>query len=188
MDGIYCWGANDHGQLGERRSAVSLVPVKVHGHRRSLAEDDYDSVNLGSPRPAREPSAESPLCWGDNEHGQLGSGSRSGPSQDEPTPLRVASPRRARPIERVAVSGPTVCSTSTVGRVFCWGDNSSGQLGNGTTEDASLPEEVVDPVGEALPPLPLVAAGPTTTCGAAADGRTWCWGSNQYGLLGSGTA
>lgn len=64
--------------------------------------------------------------------------------------------------------------------VECWGANTSGQLGHGSTDDADTPQ-VVD-----LPDVVQVAAGGDHTCARQSDGDLWCWGSNDYGQLGRG--
>lgn len=66
------------------------------------------------------------------------------------------------------------------GHVLCWGANSRGQLGDGTTADSSVPREVaVDDVVE-------VSAGGDHTCARQSSGDVWCWGANDSGQVGTG--
>ena len=74
------------------------------------------------------------------------------------------------------------CGVSTDGTAWCWGSNSSGQLGNGTPFDSAFPVQV----GTAATWATL-AAGDHHTCGVRTDGTAWCWGANNTGQLGIGS-
>lgn len=179
---VYCWGANDRGQLGTGSGAASLVPVRA-ASPDSTPQGAYASVNLGTGTTCATTREGRAVCWGANDHGQLGIGT----VKDGSVPQRVASPLGAMPVDRVSVSGSTACSVSTGGRAYCWGANANGQLGDGSLTDASIPVAVADPADRPLPSLPIVAAGPVTTCAVDVDGGAWCWGSDRRGLLGRGT-
>jgi alpha-tubulin suppressor-like RCC1 family protein len=74
---------------------------------------------------------------------------------------------------------------SSAGKAYTWGNNSSGQLGDGTTADHPNPVEVTGfPAGTALAG---VAAGQTFTVAVTAAGKVYGWGNNQNGQLGDGT-
>ncbi len=77
------------------------------------------------------------------------------------------------------------CAVTKAGAVWCWGnDNSSGQIGIGTTAVATVP----DPVSTLSSGVRSVSAGMNNSaCAVATDGNVWCWGSNAGGLLGNGT-
>ena len=77
------------------------------------------------------------------------------------------------------------CALNTAGSVLCWGDNTYGQLGNGTRTLGTsnpYPRSV-----SGLTDAKAVAAGDTHTCALTTDGWVMCWGSNAYGQLGDGT-
>ena len=73
------------------------------------------------------------------------------------------------------------CARSGSGVIWCWGENYTGQLGDGTSIDAPIPVEV------ALPAAVSVSAGARSTCAVDETGQAWCWGENNYGNLGDGT-
>ncbi|MFA5459314.1 MAG: prepilin-type N-terminal cleavage/methylation domain-containing protein [Bacilli bacterium] len=74
------------------------------------------------------------------------------------------------------------------GTVWAWGQNSSGQLGNGTTEDSYLPIQVKGHEGEGyLTDIIQIAAGSAHSVALKRDGTVWTWGNNSYGQLGDGT-
>mgnify|MGYP000914713683 CR=1 FL=1 len=86
---------------------------------------------------------------------------------------------------RLDVGGSHACAVADDGQLFCWGENSSGQLGVGSTVDADEPVAVspLPPPGRAQ----AVALGSSFTCALLVDGAVSCWGTNNYGQLGNGT-
>jgi alpha-tubulin suppressor-like RCC1 family protein len=74
------------------------------------------------------------------------------------------------------------------GTVWDWGFNSSGQLGNGTTNNADLPVQVLGPGGVGLlAPVAAVQGGEQHNTALKANGTVWSWGNNKYGQLGDGS-
>lgn len=85
-------------------------------------------------------------------------------------------------VTQVSVGWGIACAIVTGGDAWCWGRNTYGQLGNGSAADLVLPPaKVVD--GHSFS---AISAGSAHTCALGLEGRTWCWGSNQYGGLGTG--
>jgi hypothetical protein len=82
-----------------------------------------------------------------------------------------------------AVSARThFCAVKGDGSVWCWGTNGRGQLGDGTTKDATKPVQVTG-VTDAV----AVSAGSQSTCALRKTGQVVCWGYNRFGQLGDGT-
>jgi alpha-tubulin suppressor-like RCC1 family protein len=88
----------------------------------------------------------------------------------------------SRPVEAVAPSTQHICTLVVDGTVACWGDNTDGRLGDGTTTD-SLRAVLVP----GLPTASWVTTGEAHSCALLLDGTVRCWGDNQYGQLGDGT-
>jgi alpha-tubulin suppressor-like RCC1 family protein len=82
-----------------------------------------------------------------------------------------------------ALGGSSTCALATDGAAYCWGENRSGQMGDGTTEGPRLNPQT--PVG--APPLTALASGSQHICGLTSAGAAWCWGQNVFGELGDGT-
>jgi alpha-tubulin suppressor-like RCC1 family protein len=117
-------------------------------------------------------------CWGDNTYGQLGTGS-IGPAMS--SPVRVTGvPSGASPM-RVAVGIYTACAVLSDGTAVCWGDNTDGQLGNGTLTSSATPTPV-----QRLTGATDISVGDYATC-AVANGGVQCWGDNTQGQLGNAT-
>lgn len=85
---------------------------------------------------------------------------------------------------QVSVGSEHACATRASGGVVCWGRNDRGQLGDGTTRDATRPVAVAG-LGERVR---NVAAGGNFTCALYDSGRVGCWGGNEYAQLGRGGA
>jgi alpha-tubulin suppressor-like RCC1 family protein len=116
------------------------------------------------------------LAWGNNEYGQLGNGNTDYGTN---APAQVES---IFSIVQVAGGGNFSLALEAGGTVWAWGDNGSGELGTGDTEDA-------DPSPAQVPSLPNIVQIATGTQHALAlgnDGTLWAWGDNTYGQLGTG--
>ena len=116
-------------------------------------------------------------CWGNNHDGQLGDGS----SNDHGRPVNVAGLTSG--VTAISSGWRHVCAVTTGGRAVCWGTNHDGQLGDGTREDRSKPEDVVG----LMSAIKGLATGERHTCALTTSGGVKCWGNNHDGELGDGT-
>ena len=128
-------------------------------------------------------STKSLLCWGYNANGRLGLGNTT----DQYSPVAVTFPN-AGTVEKVAESGGFVshnCAIMTNGSLYCWGKNSYGQLGIGSTTQQTTPQLVN--LGSGVKAVD-VSVGAAFTCAVTDAGAVMCWGSNYAGKLGIGSA
>ncbi len=180
----YCWGANEHGQLGIGTTGDSIVPVPVAG-TDAIAQGTYESITVGGDSTCGWSRDAVVACWGANGSGQLGIATTT----DSYIPRRVAfdPPLSGSGRFQLRTGGSTVCLAGSREVTRCWGANGSGQLGDGSTRDSGVPTQLTGTVaGEDPPPIVRVGIGPRTSCGLSGDGRMWCWGSDAFGLLGDG--
>ena len=84
-----------------------------------------------------------------------------------------------RNVLAISAGGAHSCALRIDGAPFCWGENSSGQLGDGTLEDREAPVRVAG-----APNFVAISAGDTHSCGLTADGDAYCWGNNVQGQAG----
>ncbi len=165
----WCWGRNSSGQLGDGTLEKRSMPVAVQGGRA------FRDISGGSLQTCALDTDGAAWCWGHNSDGQLGDGSTATRTT---TPVAVAGGHRFSEIS----SGlhHTCGLDASGGTVRCWGRNSSGQLGDTTTEPRTRPAAVAGTYR-------AVTAGDTHTCAIDTDAAAWCWGSNTAGQIGDDT-
>ena len=131
----WCWGLNQYGELGTGMN--SLTPAAVAGGR------SYRFINTGWLHTCAVTLSNVVFCWGSNGEGQLGVGSGTSGS---PSPVRVAGGLEFNAVT-VGTLGRHSCAWTTVDRkAYCWGLNSNGQLGDGTTTTRFKPTAVLGPI------------------------------------------
>lgn len=165
---VLCWGSNTFGALGNGTLVDSNVPTLITG---LLATQ----LSAGGTHSCAVTLANGDVdCWGYNAYGQLGDGSVN----DSAVPVQVAG------ISGVtAVSAGEAHSCALVGSpgiVRCWGYNGDGRLGDGTTNDSSIPVTV-----SGITNAVAIAAGSSHACALLATGEVRCWGSNTRKQLGN---
>ncbi|MEK7621400.1 MAG: hypothetical protein AAB395_03540 [Patescibacteria group bacterium] len=197
----YCWGGSSNtcqgGRLGNNVGGCSSnvnAPVAVNtGASSALAGKVVTSIAAGSSQSCAIADGRA-SCWGPNLAGENGTGS---PKVSSLIPSFVMTGgSSALPAGAIVYSITTGVYTSTgqyqtcataEGKAYCWGSNTYGQLGNGTTGTASLYPVAVSSEGVLSGKyVSFVSPGSPFAC-AVANGRTYCWGLNNYGQLGIGT-
>jgi alpha-tubulin suppressor-like RCC1 family protein len=167
----YCWGWNsNYGALGDGTKTNRLTPTLVLGGL------DFRSISAGSSQTCGITIDKLAYCWGGAFFGQLGDGTNVGSRLE---PVRVSGGHLFR---QITAGRDHTCGLSTANRVYCWGRNTHGQLGDGTTADRSRP--VLVSGGYAFR---LVSAGLEHTCGVTTSNKAMCWGNNADGRLGDGS-
>jgi len=172
---VGCWGANDRGELGDGTNIDRSYPVAVVGLER-----DVISISAREEHTCAVTATGAVKCWGTNWSGQLGDGT-TGVGNDSAMPVDVVG--LSGPVAAVASGGRHTCALLTTGTVQCWGANSSGQLGDGSTNDRAAPADVAG-----LTDVAAIASGYGHTCALTTGGGLNCWGSNSSGQLGATTS
>jgi alpha-tubulin suppressor-like RCC1 family protein len=172
---VYCWGKNLYGQLGINLRQTQLTPVPIQMPERirflTIGAGVYHTCGLSQNGDA--------FCWGRNSDGQLGNGSR----ENRIIPVRVSMPRNIQ-FKSLSFGAYFVCGLSLQGKVYCWGSNFVGQLGDGSQVDRLTPTPVQ--MNENLI-FESITSGGLHTCGLTALGQAYCWGNNPAGQLGDST-
>jgi alpha-tubulin suppressor-like RCC1 family protein len=180
-DNLFCWGANDRGQLGDDTTTDRSTPVSIPYEAVQVSNgfDDTCTVALGGVNP------DFAVCTGANDHGELGNGKMN---TGVAHPVKVKS-LPGTPVQ-VAVGGgfdgstnpaQYACAVLTNGQVYCWGDGADGRLGNGLNTDSASPVQV-----SLSGPAKQVVAGAYFACALLMTGNVQCWGSDFQGELGDG--
>jgi len=174
---VYCWGDNSRGQLGDGSNNQRTSPVLVQG---LLANKSVTAIAAGAAHTCAIADGAA-YCWGSDVSGQLGTTGTANSSV--PVAALATGVLNGLTISGVAAGQAHTCVVAG-SKVFCWGLNGNGQLGNGNTTSATVPVTVTVPwaSGTALTSL---SAGQYSTCVLAAA-KPYCWGANGSGQLGTG--
>ncbi|MCZ6788352.1 MAG: chromosome condensation regulator RCC1 [Chloroflexi bacterium] len=170
--GLMCWGDNSEGQLGDGTTTDRVTPVNVAGLTNGVA-----AVSVGGAHTCALTTTGGLRCWGSNSEGELGDGTTT----NRIMPVNVAG--LASGVAAVSAGSSHTCALTTTGGLRCWGINSEGQLGDGTTTDRITPVNVAGLTSG----VAAVSAGFRHTCAQTTTGGLKCWGSNSAGQLGDGT-
>ena len=122
-------------------------------------------------------------CWGSNSNGQLGDGSTI--STTSPVPVYTGGVLAGRTLTQIVAGASSTCALDSTGLAYCWGLNSSGQLGNNSTTQSPVPVAVSTSGVLAGKTLVQLAAGNAHVCALDSTGAAYCWGSNGGGQLGN---
>ena len=175
----YCWGSNVVGQLGSGPGPTRAVPTLVAGGL------SFISLSVGGAHSCGIVASGEVFCWGFNGAGTLGVttsetclwGATQTSCSTRPTAVSTG---RVFASLGISPSSFTTCGVSA-GDAWCWGDNSGGQLGDGTRANRLAPGPVSGNLSFAR-----VVGGAGHSCGITTSGITYCWGSNRSGQLGIG--
>jgi alpha-tubulin suppressor-like RCC1 family protein len=175
---LWCWGANNNGQLGDGTGTTQTTPVAVFGMSSGVV-----AVSVGNSHTCAVTTDSAVWCWGNNGTGALGDGAAE---LIRLVPVRVELPVGA---SAVAAGYLHTCAIATDGSVWCWGDNNAGQLGKATEpcDGALCPNPIPTQVSGLPSEVVSITAAYSWTCALERDGTVWCWGQNSGGQLGDGT-
>lgn len=172
-DGMKCWGRNEDGELGNNSTVNSSTPVHVFGLASGVV-----AIDAGHSFTCAVTDTGTAKCWGDDMYQQLGSD-----VGDSHVPADVTN--LSSGVAEVTTGGYHACALMAAdGSVMCWGSNAYGTLGAGTTNyrsDVPLAVAYLYDVVE-------VAATTQHSCALTATGQVGCWGDNNRGQLGVGSA
>jgi alpha-tubulin suppressor-like RCC1 family protein len=173
----YCWGEDRMGALGDgARDTNRLVPAQVLG---GLAFSAVSAGGVDSGHTCAVTTAGAGYCWGNALYGELGDGTSAIGAALVPRAVADSSG-----LTDVSAGYGDACGLATGGTLWCWGDGTDGELGNGSFFTYSLaPARVGGRIR-----FVAVSAGGQHVCGIAAGGAGYCWGANDLGALGSGLA
>jgi hypothetical protein len=171
----YCWGANDNGQLGTGDLTGHRGAVPVAGTLR------FVSISVGFFQTCALTAAGAGYCWGGNSFGELGNPA-AGYSQ--PTPIAIAG---GLVFARLYAGSGYGCALTSGGAAYCWGDNTAGELGDGTQTARTTPVAVSGGLTFAAIVPYLGNSLLNHTCGITTDHTAYCWGAADSGALGTST-
>ena len=174
---VHCWGTNFYAQLGDGTTTPRTTPVAVKGVGGSGTLSGVAAIAAGNNHSCALTTAGAVHCWGSNGNGQLGDGSAT----QRTAPVAVTG--LGSGVAAIAAGSNHSCALTTGGAVRCWGNNSVGQLGDGSFAQRTTPVAVTG-LGSGVA---AIAAGNSHTCALTTGGEVRCWGLNGAGQLGDGS-
>jgi len=169
---VSCWGNNEAGFLGDGTTAAREEPRVV----ASLS--NVVQIVAGRLFACALSRTGSVHCWGLGDDGQLGDGVERKVDTFSSAPMAV---KGLSGVEAITAGHGHACALKQ-GEVVCWGANSVGQLGDGTTERRFAPVAV-----KGLDSVVEVVGGGGHSCALRRDDTVWCWGNGTFGQVGGGS-
>jgi alpha-tubulin suppressor-like RCC1 family protein len=172
---VYAWGDNAYGQLGIGSTTDKKVPTQIDDL------DDIVAISAGYYHSLALKADGTVWAWGYNNKGQLGIGSTS----TAKTPVQVLGKGGSgylTGIVAISAGYNFNLALDKDGNIWAWGDNSKGQLGNGSTTTSKTPVQV-----SKIDDIAAIAAGNLHSLAMDSDGNVFAWGDNSYGQLGVGS-
>ncbi|NYE62719.1 hypothetical protein FHW58_003938 [Duganella sp. 1224] len=173
---LWAWGRNSEGQLGDLTLQVRTAPVKVGGTDKTNTAT-YTAASAGGTHTMAIAKDGSLWTWGDNTYGQLGNAAVS--TTPVPTPAKIGS----LTYNAVAAGATHSVAIDSTGKLWAWGNNGSGQVGNNAgSGTVSAPAQITTDSD-----WTIIAAGGAHTLAVRSNGTLWAWGANSDGQLGDGS-
>lgn len=172
---VYSWGRNTCGEVGNGSTQVQKTPTKLTG----FGSDKIVQIAAGACYSLALSENGTVYSWGENGSGALGDGTLT----DRPSPVKVQGLDNVT-VTQISSQFDHSLAVSNDGKVFAWGMNADGQLGDDTRDSRSTPVRVkgLDDVT-----ITRVSAGGSHSVALAQDGTVYSWGENDQGAVGDGT-
>jgi alpha-tubulin suppressor-like RCC1 family protein len=181
---IYAWGYNGNGELGDEttinRSSpklISLTGLQGGETVQMVVAGSYHSLALTTNNRI--------YTWGANGYGQLGSGTFL--NRITPTVIAFTGLQGGETIQQISAGNFHFLVLTSTGRLFTWGYNESGQLGNGSASNSSSPTLVNFTGLLSGETIQQVSGGAYHSISVTSTGRLFAWGFNGSGQLGDNT-
>lgn len=176
---VYCWGEGGDGQLGRGSTSDSLSPVAVQS-TGALNGLSITQLSAGARHVCVLASDSNAYCWGRGSAGQIGNGSTS--NRSVPTAVSRTGALNGLSLRKVSAGGFNSCAVASNGQAYCWGDNSAGQIGDGTSIRRSSPVAVS--VSGVLSGKQITSVNPSAefgtggahACAIDSNYAMYCWG------------
>jgi len=178
---LACWGWNYAGQLGDGTLRNRPLPKLIDGG--FLAGKEVFAVSAGHVHTCALTLSGQVACWGSNSFGQLGDGTLTDRSEPK---LINGGFLAGKSVIAIGTGRDHTCALTTSMQIACWGGNDSGQLGDGTLTNQSVPK-LINGGFLAGKNVAVLEVGWSHICAITSSAQVACWGNNDLGQLGDGT-
>jgi alpha-tubulin suppressor-like RCC1 family protein len=181
----FCWGNGAFGKLGNGHNGGSATASLV------TSAVGFGSLTAGGEHACGLSQSGAAYCWGLDSVGQLGDARHV----NSTTPVPVLQPAGSVAIfASISAGYRHTCALQSDGAAYCWGRDSTGELGIGSFANSDMPVSVagglrftsISAGGDTVQRPPLPVRVESHTCAIAVGGAAYCWGSNRSGQLGTG--
>ena len=138
----YCWGSGSNGQLGNGTTSMTKVPVAVNT-TGVLAGKTIKQISAYGFHTCAIASDDKAYCWGRGDLGQLGNNSTTNSSI--PVAINSTGVLAGKTIKQISNGSSHTCAIASDNKAYCWGSGTSGQLGNNSAANSSVPVRVYAP-------------------------------------------
>ena len=183
---VYIWGNNEYGQLGDGTTTNSVLPICISDKENELKGKRIVDISAGEVHTVAIDEEGKVYTWGYNEFGQLGDGTTT----NSTLPICISekgNELKGKRIVDISAGGGHTVAIDEEGKIYAWGNNEVGQLGDGTTTNSVLPICISDKDNELKgKKIISISAGVVHTVALDEEGKAYTWGNNEYGQLGDG--
>ena len=186
---VYCWGGGGSGRIGNGITTDATIPTLV---TMPLGVNSFSQVstnsNFSCALAGSGTNAGKVYCWGVGTSGQIGNGASSSVN----VPTQATMPSGVDGFSQVSTNSSFSCALAgigeSVGKVYCWGNGTNGQIGNGANSTVNVPTSVTMPSG--VDGFSQVSTNSSFSCALADSGtnagKVYCWGVGTNGQIGNG--
>jgi alpha-tubulin suppressor-like RCC1 family protein len=181
---VYAWGNNGHGQLGDGSTTNRSSPTLINFSGLQGGET-IQQISGGAYHSISVTNSGRVYAWGNNGHGQLGDGSTT--NRSSPTLINFSGLQGGETVQMVVAGSYHSLALTTNNRIYTWGTNDYGQLGDGSTTNRSSPTLINFSGLQGGETVQMVVAGSYHSFAGTSNGRIYAWGYNGSGQLGDDT-
>jgi uncharacterized repeat protein (TIGR02543 family) len=184
---VFTWGSNSAGQLGDGTTSSKYTPTEITSQFSLAVGETIIKISLADDHSAVLTSFGRIFTWGENGLGQLGDGT----TNDSIIAIEITSQFNlnvGETIIDISLGDTHSSAITSEGRVFTWGSNNYGQLGDGSTTRSYIPLDITSQFGFDQNKLAIdILLGVSNSMIITSDNRVFVWGYNDSGCLGDGT-
>ena len=184
---VYTWGKNNFGQLGDGTATNSSLPICISDKENELKGKRIVDISAGDGHTVALDEEGKVYTWGKNNFGQLGDGTATNSS----LPICISDKEnelKGKRIVDISAGYRHTVAIDEEGKVYTWGANYSGQLGDGTLDYSAEPICISNKENELKGKKIInISAGEDHTVALDEEGKVCTWGNNEVGQLGDGT-
>lgn len=182
---IYCWGRNEHGQLGQGDITNRILPSLIDTSL-IVGQRTFKKIAGGTTHTCAMGVSGETYCWGSGNAGKRGDGTFNTVNRPQ-LKVDTSAISNFTGFKEMSAGGTITCAVTTDGKGYCWGYNADGELGDGSNTNSYIPKLVNTTGIIGFTGFKKIYAGPNnSSCALSTDGEAYCWGLGTLGQLGNG--